>query len=84
MQGWFPWFASRERKARTAASRANYLKEKKIVDNIVRQQQLAEREANRELGLFSKYGIDTAKADFWCAVGHNFWEFQAGMAGFWL
>jgi hypothetical protein len=71
MQGWFPWFASVERKAKTAASRAHYLREKNIVDSIVGQQQLAEREANKELGLFSKYGIDAAKSDFWCGTARH-------------
>lgn len=68
MQGWFPIFASAKKKAAIASRKARFLKDKAVVEELQQRQLLAEREANRELGLFSKYGIGAAKASFWCAT----------------
>jgi hypothetical protein len=66
VQGWFPWFASAEQKQRTAVLRKRYEVRRAEADLIAHEQLYAEREANKQLGLFSTYGVGRAKENFWC------------------
>lgn len=68
MQGWFPWFASRKDKAEAARLKKALRSRQAITRELQQEQQLAEREANKELGIFSDYGISVAKSSFWCVA----------------
>jgi hypothetical protein len=70
LQGWFPWFASAKEKARIKPLKDQYEAQKHLADEKAKEFAIAEREANKQLGLFSAAGLARAREHFWCGLAH--------------
>ena len=66
LQGWFPWFASSEHKQIIAKFRAARDQVGSEVSEAEHALLLAQRDANKQLGLFSSHGKEIAKERLWC------------------
>lgn len=65
MQGFFPWFASQEKKAVISRFRDQRDQLQEKVNYAQTNLLYSQRDANKQLGLFSAHGVDQVKSRFW-------------------